>query len=668
MKHSIYSFDYLFIGLGAANSLIIINMFKKGLLHSKKIGIIEPQKKDTNDRTFCFWADNEEVNNLQLAELIKYRWDNIRVGNKVESISPNKYCHIKGIDVYQKVKEILLQINATIFETHFTGEFTVHSNSFELLVNNEKLIANKIFDSSKTHYAKPQKNQSHLFQSFYGLDIEITNGEIDSSAVTMMDFDIPQNNNCQFLYILPYSKTHALFEVTRFGEATISQIEAEEILINYFQKKDIQYRILETENGIIPMSSVPIIHHFDHKNWIFTGAKANMIKPTTGYAFHAMAIHAKEITDALLHEHEIFRKPRPKRFAFYDRLLLKIIETKPEKGKFIFTQLFNKVPTQKVLSFLNERSNLKSEVSIFYKLPIAVFLKGACNDILFYLSKISPAILACFVTLFTLFLNANKQEMISWIMLSIGFLIIGLTHGSLDHLTCKKSISKTHLPKFIAQYLFKAIIIGILWLLVPDIALLVFITYSAWHFGQADFKEWQLKGNISTFSWGLSVILLMLSFHFNETKYILSHIQGLKTNLFLTGISETNILPVKIVILSITAIQLLYYKSKEMAITLAYLMCAVYLPLLMAFGIYFIFQHSLHGWNHLKIKLANQKYLWLQSIPFSLGGAIILSIFTLYYNEIYLGVFFIILSCLSIPHIVSMDQFYTNRFGQNIRQ
>lgn len=640
-------------------------MFYEGLLTNKKIAIIEPQKKNANDRTFCFWTDQEEVNLLHLSDLIQYEWDHIRVGNKVESISPKKYFHIKGLNLYNKIKEILTQVDYQLFESKFTGEFSEHSNQFRVCINGKTITTNKIFDSTIANYEKPQPNQSHLFQSFFGIEAEIINGEINNNAVTMMDFDIPQHNNCQFLYILPYSSTHALFEVTRFGETAISQAEAEEILTSYFSRQSIQYRIIETETGVIPMSSAPIVKNYNHVNWIHTGSKANMIKPTTGYAFHSMAVHAKEITDAIVNNTAITKKSKSNRFSFYDRLLLKIIETKPEKGKLIFTQLFNNVPTKKVLTFLNERTNIINELKIFSKLPVPIFLHSALRDILFKLRNLPPTLIACLTTLFILLLNFNNYQVISWIMLGAGFLFIGLSHGAIDHLTDQTPIDRTQLLKFILNYVSKSIFIGILWLMIPDIALIVFIIYSAWHFGQADFNEWNLKGSLATFLWGLSVLTMLLSFHIQETLNILIHIHDLKIILLFTPDLADTFLAFKLVVIAIAITLAVYFRSKEMAITTGYLICSNYLPLLMSFGIYFIFQHSLHGWNHLKIKLVNQKSLWLQSIPFSLGGAFILSLFTLYYNEIYLGVFFMVLSCLSIPHIISMDQFYHKTSSQN---
>jgi hypothetical protein len=85
------------------------------------------------------------------------------------------------------------------------------------------------------------------------------------------------------------------------------------------------------------------------------------------------------------------------------------------------------------------------------------------------------------------------------------------------------------------------------------------------------------------------------------------------------------------------------------------------LSLLVSFGIYFVVQHSLHGWRHLKNDLKTNSFnLWLKALPFSLGAVLIFLTFMLLNNKDYTGVFFIILSCISMPHIFSMHNFYIN--------
>ena len=62
--------DYVFIGLGAANSLILRQMYHQGLLIDASMAIIDPDEKLLNDKTFCFWATEQELQDLGLTSLI----------------------------------------------------------------------------------------------------------------------------------------------------------------------------------------------------------------------------------------------------------------------------------------------------------------------------------------------------------------------------------------------------------------------------------------------------------------------------------------------------------------------------------------------------------------------------------------------------------------------
>jgi hypothetical protein len=79
----------------------------------------------------------------------------------------------------------------------------------------------------------------------------------------------------------------------------------------------------------------------------------------------------------------------------------------------------------------------------------------------------------------------------------------------------------------------------------------------------------------------------------------------------------------------------------------------------MAFGIYFVLQHSINGWKHLSVGLGKGSLvMWKNALPFTIGGAGIICYFLLFAAENYIGLFFIILSCLSLPHVFSMHAFY----------
>ena len=64
------TYDYAFLGLGASNSLLILQLNELGLLKNKTLAIIEPEHKLSNDKTFCFWATPPEVEQMGMSELV----------------------------------------------------------------------------------------------------------------------------------------------------------------------------------------------------------------------------------------------------------------------------------------------------------------------------------------------------------------------------------------------------------------------------------------------------------------------------------------------------------------------------------------------------------------------------------------------------------------------
>ena len=196
----------------------------------------------------------------------------------------------------------------------------------------------------------------------------------------------------------------------------------------------------------------------------------------------------------------------------------------------------------------------------------------------------------------------------------------------------------------------KGATLGIIWIGVPDLALLVFIAFSAWHFGQADFKQWNLKQGFISFIWGLIVLTTILLFLIDETIGVLEQIQGLQIHHLLTKIAVNHLYIGKVSISFVSILFATYYRSKFMLVTLSYLLICSVMPLIVSFGIYFVAQHSLHGWLHLKKDLKTSSYhLWLKSLAFSLGGAFVFLTFILLNSKEYLGIFlfyYLVLVCL----------------------
>jgi len=103
-----------------------------------------------------------------------------------------------------------------------------------------------------------------------------------------------------------------LVEITRFGENQLSRLEAVEILTDYLNSFSTKYRVLEEEEGQIPMTTAHMQMDVFRKDWVNMGTRANLLKASTGYAFHAMAEDAVVQMEAVKHGQINARESRKK--------------------------------------------------------------------------------------------------------------------------------------------------------------------------------------------------------------------------------------------------------------------------------------------------------------------------------------------------------------------
>lgn len=658
-------YDFIFAGKGASAALVLIELDRRKLLDSKKILIVDPNKDSINNKNFCFWTEENGEVKRKLQPFIEHTWSKIQLNNgKEELLDPTSYNHIPNSIVIEKANAIIKKHSAQIIIETVTVTGTDRIGNFAE-IGNEKKYGAYIFDSRTPVLQKNNGNQTTLFQSFLGWVVEFPTEILDVESFRMMDFNIEQNNYTQFVYVLPFSKNSALIEVTRFGKEIITTNEAETILEDYIKNQFGHYEKTGTEKGCIPMSNASL-ENAESKNIINLGARNYCLKPSTGYAFKNMFNQANEIAECIqagqktIPTNRTHKEATKGRFAFYDALLLIILHLWPNYGRVIFTQLFSKVETKLILKFLDEKTTILEDIQIFSRLPIGIFLKSL--SVHFVKSKaFRPFIIVCFVSLLLSLSNFLEiQNLVGYTVLIIGMICVGLPHGAVDHLIESKTWDYKKAPRFIGQYLLLIVCMGIVWFLAPTLALIAFLVYSAWHFGQADIQQWSISNHL-TLPWGASLLLYILGTHQIETSIILSYIAEID---FPFSISPFAIAP--------WLFFAIWKRNIPMIFTMCWLAISSQLPLLLAFGTYFIGQHSITSWGHLKQHIQNNnRKIWIHALPFHLGAWLILVLFFILWPMIQSeisssynswGIFFIFISCVSFPHVIFMNKLYKHSY------
>ena len=674
--------DFLFVGRGASAALTARALEQAGLLAGRRVLFVDPDPKSRNDKTFCFWAEDTEPVVADLGDLIGHSWDKARGGREpLVSIAPLRYHQINSLDLYEDLSR-RIAANGWDQRAEAVESVGADDQGAYAVCGSEKVRARWVLDSrppqrgnASGHAAPGDSAQPDLAQSFYGWVVETDFPWQSEAGVTLMDLEVPQDGATQFVYILPYAENRVLVELTRFGTAILEADLAEQRLLNYLKAAlpdQATYRIVHREQGIIPMSE----HRSEHCSALTErhsmhgimsiGTRNNALKPSTGYAFKTMHQQARELAQFLGNSNSDYSasdsrgpttkpwqsQPSHPRYAFLDGLLLHILRRRPHQGKAIFEQLFAGTPLPSVLRFMDEKSSWKDDLRMLTHLPWKPFLVALWERH----GGWPLRLLLLTLLLMGLQTLPSVYAVVANLGLVVGMVMLGLPHGAVDHLLQSGRFQRLPTPAMVLLYIGLGLLMLWFWFLWPWWSLLFFVGYSAWHFGQADGRSWGLNPILSL-AWGLSVLAHVTGTHPEESRNIVQAMTQRETTWSLS--------PWWIVLWAMIGG---YRRQSALVWTSLGLLVSSTLPLMHAFGLYFIGQHSRTGWRDLRRGLQlSSTSLWKAALPFHAGAWILLGLFYAFKDRLPAldfgpeGSFFVFLACLSFPHVVSMHRFYRQR-------
>lgn len=259
-----------------------------------------------------------------------------------------------------------------------------------VMVEGKMVRGGTILNSCKPAPARALRNPTyHLWQHFKGWWIETEEDAFDPEVARLMDFRTQQKDSSRFFYVLPISPRKALVEYTVFSGELLEASAYDRAFREYMEQKftGISYSVKEEEIGKIPMTNRSY-HRYSQANIVNIGTVGGVVKPTTGYAFLRILAESKQVAQKLVSGKRVVESnTSPSRFAFYDRLLLQILQEKGWLGKGIFSALFRSNPMRRILTFLDEGTSWNQELLIFARLPKKPFLNALWRQFFYPLRR-----------------------------------------------------------------------------------------------------------------------------------------------------------------------------------------------------------------------------------------------------------------------------------------
>ncbi len=348
-------FDYIIIGGGCAGLSLAYELEINDKLKEKTLAIVETREEYKRDKTWSFW----KVFNHNFDDCVIKSWNNFTINSPDSSHElTNEKFPYQSIDSGKFYKKINSKLSTNSNISFFKNLSEINSEN--------SIIFNSVHEE--------ELDKSKLWQHFQGIEIETPKNIFDEEIINLMDFNCDQRNDVHFFYTLPFSKNKALIETTWLSNLEDQSLMDYDIQLENYIKNNLgikNYKINFTEKGAIPLF-YPSLKNKD--KIINIGSAGGMTRLSTGYTFLNIQEHSKYIVKNIdnIYRAKIFNLG--KKYQFLDNIFLKVLKDYPEKMPKIFFNMFE-APSDTVIKFLSNKSNLIEDLLIILKMPKWIFLK-----------------------------------------------------------------------------------------------------------------------------------------------------------------------------------------------------------------------------------------------------------------------------------------------------
>jgi lycopene beta-cyclase len=198
-----------------------------------------------------------------------------------------------------------------------------------------------------------------------------------------MDFQSAGPDGIRFFYVLPLDQHTALVEDTWLVPNGKNPQFSDEAILTYAQENlsPASWQIRHREEGNLPMGLLPSTNSAvkNSQRNIPWGTPAGAVRASSGYAFSRI----QRASESMAHhwsQHQCARPAiahEPKLLAWMDRVFLRVMERHPERVPEFFFRMFDQVPPDALVRFLESEPRTADIFRVMRSLPAAPFLAAA---------------------------------------------------------------------------------------------------------------------------------------------------------------------------------------------------------------------------------------------------------------------------------------------------
>lgn len=339
--------------------------------------VLESRSALTNDRSWCFWR----LGPHRYEALVRRSWSQAVVRSSSHTVqlrcadTPYQmleagafYDHARSAIVASQAVQLRMGVSVLGPPRQMPGGWRVETSA-------GGVTAAQVIDTRPP--VTPGHGGSALWQSFLGQELTCEQPVFDPRRVELMSFAHDTSGTIAFTYVLPLAPDHALIETTLFDPhprspayLALRQRQAVQRLCG-----DAPVRVMRTESGILPMGMKRATAALGPGH-VHAGLMSGAARPATGYAFQRIQRWADGCADALRRGQGAGgHQPDPLLTRWMDDLFLDVLRHHPERGPELFTRLFQRAATPRVVRFLSDRATFMDRVAVAASLPTGLFLR-----------------------------------------------------------------------------------------------------------------------------------------------------------------------------------------------------------------------------------------------------------------------------------------------------
>lgn len=272
------------------------------------------------------------------------------------------------------------------------------------------------------------------------------------------------------------------------------------------------------------------------------------------------------------------------------------------------------------------------------------------------------------------FLTQSQQQTIALFLI----LSLGVLHGAHDIFISKKMLKeKFQYFRTLGYYLLSVVSFAILYTLSPPVLIIIFIIFSAYHFGEQHWLEKLEKPSILelffAFCYGLVILGLLLRINFLETEQILSEMSSfvLSKNLLNLALGFSSIaLIISSYFLRNSKVQIKKRLGRELAILAVLTIIFINSSLVWGFAVYFVIWHSIPSILS-QLKYMEEEVSWKSFFQYLRDSLLywlvaLTGLFVLFYlvkdeKQLLLSVFLPFIAALTFPHALIISKMFKRK-------